>query len=80
MEKKQVQFIFTNFEKYMQEKGINERFISIMTGISEKHIRNVLSGKSDFRFGEVQIILKLFRALFGNESDDLCSKLFLQYQ
>ena len=75
----QFEFDFTNFRNYMTEKGINERFISVMTGIPEKSLKRKLEGKSDFSMKEMKQILHLFRALFeGNNSPDLADKLFFQ--
>lgn len=79
MVSKQFEFDFTNFRNYMTEKGINERFISLMTGIPEESLRSRLSGETDFSMEEMRQILRLFRALFeGNQSPDLADKLFFQ--
>ncbi len=79
MEKKQYEFDFTNFRNYMTEKGINERFISLMTGIPEESLKSNLNGETDFSLEDMRQILRLFRALFeGNQAPDLADRLFWQ--
>lgn len=79
MERTQTTLDFSNFRNYMTEKGINERFISVMTGISEKSLKRKLKGETEFNIKEIHLILHLFRALFeGNNAPDLADRLFYQ--
>ena len=66
----------TNLKNYMLDKGINERFLSVMTGISERSLRSKINGQTQFSTKDVQLITQLFRALFHADSDLLDSLFF----
>ena len=66
----------TNLKNYMLDKGINERFLSVMTGISERGLRRKINGQAQFTTNDVKKLATLFHSLFGDDSDLLDSLFF----
>ena len=71
-------FDYTNLKSYMIDKGINERFLSIKTGIPESKLLNVLNGQAKFTSKDVQAIIGLFSKLFDDFTPEVSDTLLFQ--